>query len=312
MPQTPDFDHPAEAPVPLPPRIDSRPRLAHRTSSAASPARAQISAEDEDDAIEEVLAADDGYMRSLNARLQIDVQINGTSRAASNPSSSPISAFTPAPLATSASGQIRRPHVVGSEDDDTELPYTRGSQSAEHADFDFGVLPSAPSMSHTIHPSPSFSRRFFGFGDKSVRGMSSFDSLNSVKSAHSASLAHPQTSQGKSKMGMLASFGSMSSLRGRDKGKVSRANGQMREVANAPLGEGACGLEERQTPIPVPAIASPKARQTRSTASKAKEVDKAVEKSVKPKKSAVFLGKLGKAFGVKRKDGGVPPMPVAA
>jgi hypothetical protein len=41
-------------------------------------------------------------------------------------------------------------------------------------------------------------------------------------------------------------------------------------------------------------------------------VDKAVEKSVKPKKSAVFLGKLGKAFGVKRKDGGVPPMPVAA
>jgi hypothetical protein len=35
-------------------------------------------------------------------------------------------------------------------------------------------------------------------------------------------------------------------------------------------------------------------------------------KSVKPKKSAVFLGKLGKAFGVKKRDKEVPPMPVAA
>ena len=243
VPQTPDLD---EMPhTGLPPRIDSRP-------SPASPSVAIEAADD--DAMEEVLAADDGYMRSLNARLQIDVRIAGTSRAVQEPL-----AFAPP-----------SPRIVTSEDDDTELPYTRGSE-------EFGVLP--PPQIGTIRPSESqsFSRRFFGLGDKGVKGMKSSDSLKSMPS-----------------LPTMNSKASMGSLRGLGAGwRTTRGKGQMKEVVT---------VETEPMPTEIISSAGPSTPGSLA-ATKGERTER-----LKQKKSAVFLGKLGKAFGVKRKD--APPMPL--
>jgi hypothetical protein len=79
----------------------------------------------------------------------------------------------------------------------------------------------------------------------------------------------------------------------------------MREVTTA---------EAKSTPVP--ASAAPRAMDsTKLGASEQGSPTAEIGgrgKNVKPKKSAVFLGKLGKAFGVKKRDKEVPPMPVAA